>query len=327
MNTFGRKYRISIFGESHGKGVGITIDGCPPGIDIDTEDFNKDLNRRKSGRKGTTQRIESDKPKILSGIYQNKSSGSPITLIFKNEDTRSQDYKNLKNTPRPGHSDFTAKKKYMGFNDPRGGGHFSGRLTLGIVAAGVIAKKILLENNSNFMIEAKIIELAGNKNLDLALENAIKNGDSIGGIIECRVKNLPIGLGEPFFDSIESMISHLVFSIPAIKGIEFGSGFSATKMTGEQHNDKIINKNGKTESNNSGGISGGISNGNELIFRVAVKPTSSISKKQETYNFENDKIDTLIIIGRHDVCIALRIPVIIEAACAIAIADFELLTR
>lgn len=325
MNNFGRKFRLSIFGESHGDFVGVTIGGCPAGIDIDLNDFNGDLLRRKSGKKGTTPRLEKDLPEIISGVYRGFSTGSPITIIFRNENTKPKDYNNLKYQPRPGHADFVANQKFNGFNDPRGGGHFSGRLTLALVAAGVIAKKILKSDNSKLKILAEIIELGGSKNLDEALERAIGDNDSIGGIIECSVKNIKLGLGEPFFDSIESVISHLVFSIPAIKGIEFGSGFSATKMTGKQHNDEIIDKTGKTETNNAGGINGGITNGNDLVFRVAVKPTSSISKSQNTYDFSSDKTTELKISGRHDICIALRVPVVIEAITAIALADFLLI--
>ncbi|MBN2891534.1 MAG: chorismate synthase [Bacteroidales bacterium] len=321
MNSFGRIFKISIFGESHGKAVGITINGCPAGIEISETNFNFDLQRRKSGSTGTTTRIEDDIPEILSGIFEGKTTGSPITIIFKNTNVKSKDYSRLKNHLRPGHADFVAKNKYSGFTDIRGGGHFSGRLTLGLVAAGVIAKKII----SPIKIKAKITEIGGSKDFEEAIKKAIEENDSIGGIVECTINNMPIGLGEPFFDSIESVISHLVFSIPAVKGIEFGSGFASAKMTGSEHNDLILNEIGKTKTNNAGGINGGISNGNEIIFKVAIKPTSSIGKNQETFNFETKKIETLKIEGRHDTCIALRIPVIIEAVTAIAIADFKLI--
>ncbi|RKY51889.1 MAG: chorismate synthase, partial [Candidatus Neomarinimicrobiota bacterium] len=203
------------------------------------------------------------------------------------------------------------------FNDYRGGGHFSGRLTIGIVAAGVLAKKII----SPIKISSTLIEAGGTKNIEMAVEKAIKAGDSIGGIIECNVKNVPIGLGEPFFDSAESLISHIVFSIPGIKGIEFGSGFKAAEMKGSNHNDPIINNEGKTSTNNAGGINGGITNGNDIIFRVAVKPTPSISLIQHTMNIKTNEMKDLSIEGRHDTCIALRIPVIVEAAAAIVLAN------
>ncbi len=319
MNTFGHIFRIQIFGESHGNFAGITIDGCPPGISIKEKDFKTDLARRKSGAKGTTARKEEDKTLIISGIHNKHTTGAPITILFENKNTRSSDY-NFRTHPRPGHADFVADKKYNSFNDDRGGGHFSGRLTLGLVAAGVIAKKII----PSIKIKAKLIEAGGSKNIAKAVENAVKSGDSIGGIIECRVTNAPVGLGEPFFGSVESLISHAIFSIPGIKGIEFGSGFEAAKMRGSEHNDLIINKEGKTKNNNAGGINGGITNGNDIVFRVAVKPTSSISLPQETYNFETEKTEILEIKGRHDACFALRVPVIVEAVTACVLADLFL---
>ena len=320
MNRFGHKYRISIFGESHAKKIGLVIDGCPAGIAISEKDFEKDLLRRKSGAKGTTPRIESDKPEIVSGVFNGKTTGAPLTILFSNDNTKSKDYSNLVNHPRPSHADFVAEVKYDGFQDYRGGGHFSGRITLVLVAAGVVAKKII----NDIEISAKITELQGNKNIEQALDNAIKQGDSIGGIIECKANNIPVGLGEPFFNSVESQISHLAFSIPGIKAIEFGAGFEGTKMFGSEFNDNFIDRNGKTETNNAGGINGGITNGNELVFRVAVRPTASISKAQKTFNHESLEIEELTIKGRHDLCIALRVTVIIEAITAIALADFSL---
>jgi chorismate synthase len=323
MNTFGNIFRISIFGESHGPAVGIMIDGCPPAISISENDLLEDLERRKPGAKGTTPRKEADMPEIISGIYLEKTTGAPIVILTKNNNKISSDYDNLKNIPRPGHADMTARTKYSGFNDPRGGGHFSGRLTWGLVAAGTIAKKIL----APALIHAEVIEAGGSTDIETAIEKAISENDSIGGIIRCTVKKLPAGLGEPFFLSVESAISQLVFSVPAIKGIEFGSGFQAAKMKGSENNDAIIDKKGTTRSNNAGGINGGISNGNELVFQVAVKPTSSISKTQETFDLKENKLTELKIEGRHDVCIALRIPVIIEAVTAIALADLKMMDR
>jgi chorismate synthase len=317
MNTFGRIFRVQIFGESHGPVVGLTIDGCPPGINISPDDFTQDIERRKSGAKGTTPRIEDDIPKFLSGVFNKKTTGAPLTIIFENSNTKSKDYSKLQDWPRPGHADFVASKKYNGFNDFRGGGHFSGRLTLAIVAAGVLAKKII----EPIMVEAELIEANGKLNIEKAIDDAIEKQDSIGGIVSCKAKNLPIGLGEPFFDSVESLISHAIFSIPAIKGIEFGSGFEAAKMTGSKHNDTLLNENGKTVTNNAGGINGGITNGNDLEFRVAVKPTSSTPQEQESFNLEKKKIEKLRIEGRHDLCIALRVPVVVEAVTAIVLAD------
>lgn len=323
MNTFGRIFKLSIFGESHGEGIGIVIDGCPVGISLKEADFKADFDRRRSGARGTTPRQEPDLPKILSGVYQGKTTGAPIAIVFENTNTKSHDYDEIQNIPRPGHADFTANQKYKGFNDPRGGGHFSGRITLGLVAAGFIAKQIL----KNVSFDAKVIEVGGSTNIQQMIDKALVEGDSVGGLIECRVSGLSVGLGEPFFDSAESMISHLVFAVPATKGIEFGSGFAASKMKGSEHNDEIMDGDGKTKTNYAGGINGGISNGNELVFRVAVKPTSSISKTQHSYNQVKDKVEEFNIVGRHDACIALRIPVIIEAVAAIALADLFLLNE
>jgi chorismate synthase len=320
MNSFGRIYRISIFGESHGTYVGIVIDGCPSGIELQESDFLADLARRKSGAKGTTPRQEEDLPKIVSGVFNGFTTGAPLTIIFENTNTRSSDYAFTRETPRPGHADYTANQKFGGFEDYRGGGHFSGRLTLGIVAAGVVAKKIM----HPVVAEAKLIEAGGNPNIEEGIEMAIQGGDSIGGIVECRTYNISGGLGEPFFDSVEALISHIVFSIPATKGIEFGSGFAAARMKGSEHNDVFISADGKTSTNYAGGINGGISNGNDLVFRVAVKPTSSTAKLQHTYNFKTKEMVDLEVKGRHDTCIALRVPVVVECATAIVLADLLL---
>lgn len=317
MNSFGRIFRINIFGESHGAIVGVSIDGCPPGIPLIISDFTKDIEHRKSGAKGTTPRVEDDIPKIVSGIFNDHTTGAPLTIIFENKNTKSKDYSKLRDWPRPGHADFVAFTKYKGFNDYRGGGHFSGRLTLALVAAGVVAKKII----DPAIVEAKLVEAYGMSNIEEAIDKAIEMQDSIGGIVACQATNLPVGLGEPFFDSIESLISHAVFSIPAIKGIEFGSGFGATKLTGSQNNDPIVDELGRTATNNAGGINAGISNGNDLEFRVAVKPTSSTPKEQESFSMDKKKMEKLIIEGRHDLCIALRVPVVVEAVTAIVLAD------
>jgi chorismate synthase len=321
MNSFGTLFRIQIFGESHGPAIGVVIDGGPAGITIAVDDFTSDILRRKAGGSATTTRIEEDIPVIQSGIYNGNTTGSPICILFENKNVRSQDYDQLKIQPRPGHADFVAQKKFKGFNDHRGGGHFSGRLTLCLVAAGVIAKKIL----KDISIQATLIEAGGNKNIEEAIALAIQNQDSIGGIVECKVSGLPVGLGEPFFNCVESLISHAVFSIPAIKGIEFGSGFSATRMKGSEHNDALIDAGGNTKTNNAGGINGGITNGNELIFRIAVKPPSSTPHPQQTMNMKSGKVEELIIGGRHDLCIALRVPVVLEAVTAIVLADLMLI--
>lgn len=323
MNSFGQIFRISIFGESHGDGIGVVLDGVPSGIALNEIDFITDLSRRRSGATGTTPRKEPDLPKIMSGVYKGYTTGAPLAIFFENTNTKSSDYENLRDIPRPGHADFTARAKYGEFTDPRGGGHFSGRITLGLVAAGVLAKKII----QPVEITSRILEIGGEANIDLALEKIAGTGDSIGGIIQCTATNLPKGLGEPFFNSVESILSHLVFSIPATKGIEFGSGFAAASMRGNQHNDLFISVDGKTATNNASGINGGITNGNDIVFRVAIKPTSSISLPQRTINMRTGKMETLEIVGRHDSCIALRVPVVIEAVTAIGIADLLMVQK
>ena len=362
MNTFGNKFRVSIFGESHGERIGVTLDGVLPGIPLSEADFAQDLARRKAGALGTTPRVEADQPEIVSGIYEGHTTGAPLTILFRNENTRSEDYEQFRKHPRPGHADFTANLKYGGFNDPRGGGHFSGRLTLGIVAAGVVAKKMLYFAQ----FHAALTEVGGIKEADQwpdALKAAQADGDSLGGIVECVVENIPIGLGEPFWNSVESQISHAVFAIPGVRGIEFGDGFAAAAMRGSEHNDPFPehhccgghhNEEGEEHhcchgeheeghecqcqgdggchhheeeggehhccgrhkrpqppvTNHAGGVNGGITNGNALVFRVAFKPTASIAKAG--------------IPGRHDVCFALRTPVIVEAMAAIVLVDLAL---
>ena len=323
MNSFGRLFRVSIFGESHGPVVGVVIDGCPAGIKLAVSDFKGDMERRKGGVPGTTPRKEPDLPKIMSGLHDGYTTGSPLMIMIDNTNVRPSDYSKLVDVPRPGHADFVALKKYGGFQDWRGGGHFSGRLTAALIAAGVIAKKII----HPVSCKAEITELGGMADKEQALKQALEEQDSIGGIIECNVGNVAAGLGEPFFDSFESLLSHMVFSIPAVKGIEFGSGFRAAKMKGGDHNDLIIDLNGTTETNNAGGINGGISNGNDIIFRIAVKPTSSISRSQRTINMRTGEMTDLVIEGRHDACIALRIPVVLEAATSIVLADLMLLEQ
>lgn len=323
MNTFGVVFRVSLFGESHGSTIGVVIDGCPPGISIGPDDFIPDLSKRQSGSKGTTNRRETDKPEILSGVYNGATTGSPITLITRNSDKISSDYDDFKSIPRPGHADYVAGIKYSGFADMRGSGHFSGRITWGLVAAGVIAKLIVRPAQIN----ARLISAGGLTDIDQALEKAMAEGDTIGGVVECRISDPQKALGEPFFYSVESALSHIVFSIPAIKGIEFGSGFAAASMKGSDHNDPFINSTGRTSTNNSGGINGGITNGNEIVFRAAVKPTSSTGIEQRTFDFSKGEMTELRVRGRHDTCIAMRMPVIIEAAAAIALADLIMIDR
>ena len=358
MNTFGNKFRVSIFGESHGPCIGVTLDGVLPGIPLSEEDFTDDLLRRKAGALGTTPRIEADIPQILSGVHEGHTTGAPLTIIFRNENTRSEDYEQFRKHPRPGHADFTANLKYGGFNDLRGGGHFSGRLTLGLVAAGVVAKKMLYFAR----FHAQLVQVGGLADTQAwkpALEAARADGDSLGGVVECVVEGLPIGLGEPFWNSVESLLSHAVFSIPGVRGIEFGDGFAAAAMRGSEHNDAFPEHqchheepghqccHGEGEehhchheegeehacchggeheeghqccgrhkriqppvTNHAGGVNGGITNGNPVVFRVAFKPTASIARAG--------------IPGRHDVCFALRTPVIVEAVAALVMADLAL---
>lgn len=324
MNSFGRIFRIHIFGESHGESVGLVLDGCPAGLPLDIADFLEDIERRKGGvQKGTTPRKEDDLPIFRSGIFNGHTTGAPITILFENKNTRSGDYEKQREVPRPGHADFTAHAKYGGFEDFRGGGHFSGRLTVCLVAAGVIAKKLL----QGIEVKSTILEIGGETDLEKGLNKAIEAKDSIGGIVECRVNGLPVGLGEHFFDSVESLLAHAVFAIPAVKGVEFGAGFAAAKMFGVEHNDPILDASGKTKTNHAGGIVGGITNGNELIYRIVIKPTSSTPKEQVTLNWETNELETFSVKGRHDLCIALRVPVVMEAVTAMVLADLLLLNQ
>jgi chorismate synthase len=486
MNTFGTIFKVSIFGESHGECVGITIDGCPAGLPLTATDLLLDLERRKGGiQKGTTPRQEADYPIFKSGIFNDTTTGFPITILFENNNTRSEDYQQQRSIPRPGHADWVAHQKFGGFEDYRGGGHFSARLTTGLVAAGGIAKKLLqhltprpspkeggtspsnfgyitssantysilkdfakqnrlnpteaedklwqlvrnrniegakfrrqhpiegfipdfvclekkliieidggyhnqeeqakydaareewlkehqyqllyfsndeilqqaetvieqiktaLHQNINHIkgsgssspsplerelegevnIQAYITHINGETDLEKGLQNAIDAKDSVGGIVECTVTGLPVGLGEPYFNSLESMLSHIMFAIPAVKGIEFGAGFAAANMFGSQHNDVIIDEQGTTKTNHAGGIVGGISNGNELVFRLAIKPTSSTPKQQQSLNWDTGEVENFSIKGRHDLCVALRAPVIVEACTAIVLADMMLLEQ
>jgi len=328
MNAFGRLFRVTIFGESHGESVGVNIDGCPAGLALSVEDFMPDIERRKGGmQKGTTPRKEDDLPIFKSGVFNGRTTGAPLTILFENNNTRSGDYEKQRAVPRPGHADFVAHSKFGGHEDFRGGGHFSGRLTVALVAAGVIAKKLLATVGAGIPVRASILEIGGEADIEKGLQKAIDAKDTIGGIVECRAEGLPIGLGEPFFDSVESVLSHAVFAIPAIRGIEFGTGFAAARMFGSQHNDPIEDATGRTVTNHAGGVVGGITNGNELVFRIAVKPTSSTPKEQLTLNWETGQKEVFSVKGRHDLCIALRVPVVLEAVTALVLADLLLLEQ
>ena len=342
MNTIGRKFRISIFGESHGELIGVVMDGVPAGLELSEADFEQDILRRKSGAKGTTPRIEADLPKIVSGIYEGHTTGAPLTVTFQNTNTHSSDYELFAAMPRPGHADLTAALKWDDCQDPRGGGHFSGRLTLPVVAAGVVAKKILadatiLDETPFTGVSARIVELGGKilhfvqndngkmpEEWQAAIDEAIKEGDSLGAVIECVVPNIDPGYGEPFWDGLEAVLAHAIFSIPGVRGLEFGDGFEAARMKGSEHNDPI-GEDGRPLKNGAGGANGGITNGAPISFRVAFKPTSSIRKAQQTFNFQTGEMDTLEVPGRHDVCFALRAPVVVEAMTAITLADLVLM--
>lgn len=352
--VWGNKVQVSIFGESHGKAIGIIIDGLEPGIEIDMEAVNKEMARRAPGKnKFSTQRKEGDEAQIVSGFFNGKTTGTPLTALIWNSDQHSSDYSNIKDTPRPGHADYTGFVKYNGFNDYRGGGHFSGRITAPLVFAGAVAKQILMKKDivigshilsihnvkeeyfDKVNINKETIQALTNKEfpvLDdargLKMKEAILSAkdelNSVGGVIECCALNLPAGLGDPFFDSVESTLSHLLFSVPAVKGVEFGLGFDITKLKGSEANDEYYYdeaRNIKTYTNNNGGILGGITNGMPLIFRAAIKPTASIYKEQKTVNLKTKENDDITIAGRHDPCITLRAVPVIEAVCAIGILD------
>ena len=339
MNTFGQRFKVSIFGESHGEMIGVVLDGVPAGLELSEQDFMADISRRKSGAKGTTPRTEADTPMIMSGLYEGHTTGAPLAVTFRNTNTHSSDYDLFAAMPRPGHADLTAAMKWDECQDPRGGGHFSGRLTLPIVAAGVVAKKILqdatiLDETPMDSIEAKIIELGGialeegagdalQQSWMDAIEAAVAEGDSLGAVVECVVPSVDPGYGEPFWDGLESQLAHAIFAIPGVRGVEFGDGFNAARMNGSEHNDPI-GEDGRPTKNGAGGANGGITNGAPIVFRVAFKPTSSIHKPQQTYNFETGQMDTLIVPGRHDACFALRTPVVVEAMTAITLADLVL---
>ena len=321
MNSFGRIFRLSILGESHGRYVGVLIDGCPAGLGIDESDFAGDMERRMGGAVGTTARKEADVPLLCTGVFNGRTTGAPVLILIENNDARSESYDEIKNKPRPGHADLAAWMKYGGFNDYRGGGHFSGRLTAPLAAAGVIAKKLI----SPAKTAASVLDAGGSSDAEAAAVEASEENDTIGSIVECRVTELPAGIGEPFFDSVESLISHAAFSIPGIKAIEFGAGFRCASMRGSEFNDPILNIDGLTASNNSGGINGGISNGNEIVFRVAVRPAASHGIEQDTVDLETGENTRLRIKGRHDACIGLRVPVVLEAVTACVLADLMMM--
>ena len=326
MNTFGNQFRLALFGESHGEALGILIDGLPAGIPLDEADFENDLARRRSGAAGTTPRRESDRVRIAAGLYEGRTTGAPLALLFTNENTRPGDYDRFAHHFRPSHADWVAREKFRGLNDPRGGGHFSGRLTLPLTAAGVVAKKLL----DGVRFTTRLTEVGGECDpawFETVLREAAAAGDSVGAVAECRAEGCGVGWGEPFFDTAEGLIAHLLYAVPGIKGVEFGDGFAAARLRGSEHNDPILNAAGTTATNHAGGVAGGILNGNPLIVRAAFKPTASIAREQFTFDAATGRQEPLAIGGRHDVCIAIRGAAAVEAAVAIALADLKLRCR
>ena len=348
-NTYGSQIAVTIFGESHGEAVGAVIDGLAPGIKVNTEYLEEMLSKRRPGGAISTGRVESDEYSIPSGVFMGYTTGAPITIIIKNTSTRSKDYEAIRNTPRPAHADYAAEEKYHGFQDYRGGGHFSGRVTAALVAAGALISSALLEKG--IKIGTHISRLHGvsdrgfeNLNEDISLlskksfptlsdeaeelmkgeiKKAREMGDSVGGVLESVISGVPAGVGEPWFDSVESEISHILFSIGGIKGVEFGDGFALCDKYGSEANDPFAIKDVKivTTTNRSGGINGGITNGMPIIVRCAVKPTPSIYKEQATVNMKDMTDSKILIEGRHDPAIIHRVRAVVDAALAIAVAD------
>lgn len=348
-SIFGKNLKLSIFGESHGAGVGAVIDGFPAGVLVDEVAIRRELDRRRPGQSGwSTPRSESDLPQVISGIYKGYSTGTPIAVVFKNQDTRSGDYENIEVHDRPSHGDYTGRIKYNGFNDPRGGGHFSGRLTTGMVYAGSLAKQ-LLAGKYGIYIKGHVSQVGSVKDMELEkaiaegkilegdfpmfdearaysavqlIETTRKNGDSVGAKISVAAMGVSVGYGNPIFDNLESLISGALFSVPGVKGVSFGAGFDVVEMTGSEGNDRFISKDGHvmTESNHSGGINGGISNGMPIVVHVALRPTPSIGLIQETLK-GNGEMGHLVIKGRHDPCIGPRALPVIEGMLAFALLD------
>jgi chorismate synthase len=350
-NSLGKLFTITSFGESHGLCVGIVIDGCPAGLALTETDIQREVDKRRPGAAGTTKRAEEDKVEILSGVFNSHTTGAPITLLTWNSDIDSSEYERIRFLPRPGHADYTAFLKYGGFNDFRGGGMFSGRITATFVMAGAVAKKLLRLIGVEILAHTieiggikarpkgldkirhsldqnplKCADLEAAKEMAQAIEKARKAGNSLGGIVEGLALNVPTGLGEPVFDTLEGDLAKALFAIPAVKGVEFGSGFAAARKRGSENNDPFAIKSGKiiTKTNNAGGILGGISNGMPIIVRVAIKPTPSIARKQKTVNLKTMEIEDLTVKGRHDTCIVPRAVPVVEAMMAVTLGDFAL---
>jgi chorismate synthase len=349
-NSIGKEFIVTSFGESHGKVVGVIVDGCPAGLPLSEEDFQEELDRRIPAEpKIVSGRLEKDKAKILSGVFNGLTTGAPIAMIVENKETISSDYEAIKDLPRPGHSDYPARVKYGGFNDYRGGGRFSGRVTVALILAGTIAKKLLIRYNidvlaytisigkiksekkfssaeirkNRYIAATRCPDLACAEKMEEAIISARKIGDSVGGVVECIVLNMPVGVGEPLFDSLDADLAKAVFAVPAVKGVEFGAGFKSAELMGSESNDAFLMKGGKvvTETENAGGILGGLSGGMPIEIRVAIKPTPSISKEQQTVDLSSMENSTINIKGRHDPCVVPKAVPAIEAAIAITLAD------
>ena len=344
----GLALRLSIFGQSHSEAIGMTLDGLPAGIPVDPEALQLFLNRRAPGQNDwSTPRREEDRPEFLCGLKDGRTCGAPLTAVIHNHNTRGKDYEQLRILPRPGHADYTAQVKYGGFQDYQGGGHFSGRLTAPLCVAGGILLQML--KRQGITVQARVLRIADVEDespfassvaekefptvsdeaglrMRKAISDARREGDSVGGIVECVIRGVPAGIGEPMFDGVENRIAQLMFAVPAVKGIEFGAGFAAAGMRGSENNDAFCLAEGKirTRSNHAGGILGGITDGEEIVFRTAFKPTPSISRPQRSVNLETMREETLAITGRHDPCIVPRAVPVVEAAAAIALSDLIL---
>ncbi len=324
-SIYGENFKVSVWGQSHSKAIGVTIDGLPAGIKIDFGQLQSFLDRRAPGKnRFSTARSEADAPEFLSGLKNEITCGAPLTAVIYNSDANPSDYESISDTPRPSHADYAAQVKYRGFQDTSGGGHFSGRLTAPLCIAGGICKQIL--EKQGITINASIKSVGGEtqpENFAAIVDKARENGDSVGGIIECVAENVPAGIGDPIFDGMENRISAAVFAIPAVKGIEFGNGFACASLHGSENNDAFYSDGGqiKTKTNNHGGILGGITSGMPIVFRIAVKPTPSIGIMQETVNIKTAENTNISISGRHDPCIVFRALPCVEAAAALAIYD------
>jgi chorismate synthase len=354
-NSIGKEFMVTSFGESHGKYVGVVIDGCPAGVPLSEKDIQIELDRRIPPQpKIVSGRIEKDKVEILSGVFNGFTTGAPISMTVRNKEADSSDYEAIKDLPRPGHADYPARIKYGGFNDYRGGGRFSGRITVALIMAGAVAKKLLSAFNVDVLAYTKAIgnvkmdksispeeirkrrykaavrcpDLACAEAMEAAIVNARKEGDSLGGIIECLTFNVPAGVGEPLFDALDADIAKILLAVPAVKGVEFGAGFKAAELRGSENNDAYLMQDGKivTLTNNAGGILGGLSSGMPIIVRVAVKPTSSIAKEQRTVNLRSMEDAKIKVKGRHDPCVVPKAVPVVEAAVAIILADHMIRT-